>query len=151
MVKHPMAEPWTLWMPIETAPKDGTPVDLWCKRSWSPPETHERSADMYWCTTHNRWRWRDHPHFVDEFWTPSSERHLIPTRWMPIPVPPQPYEDDGLIVAHHARLTNARLAEQALREAERFMAYFAGETGNTFVGPGTPKTCLELIRNALRG
>lgn len=39
--------------------------------------------------------------------------------------------------------------DEALHEAERFMAYFAGETGNTFVGPGTPSTCLALIRAAL--
>lgn len=39
---------------------------------------------------------------------------------------------------------------EALVEAERFMAYFAGETGNTFVGPGTPETCLVQIRGALR-
>lgn len=37
----------------------------------------------------------------------------------------------------------------ALREAERFMAYFAGETGGSFVGSGTPQTCLTEIRNAL--
>lgn len=61
-------------------------------------------------------------------------------------------EDDGMIVAHYARLANTKLAQQAhaLREAERFLAYFAGETGNTFVGSGTPKTCLELIRNAIK-
>ena len=60
-------------------------------------------------------------------------------------------EDDGLIVAHYARLANRKLVEQAhaLREAERFMSYFADETGNTFVGPGTPKTCLDMIRAAL--
>jgi hypothetical protein len=38
-----------------------------------------------------------------------------------------------------------------LREAERFMAYFSGETGNAFVGPGTPQSCLEMIRAALKG
>jgi hypothetical protein len=37
----------------------------------------------------------------------------------------------------------------ALREAERFMAYFAGETGGPFVGPGTPQSCLVQIRSAL--
>lgn len=40
--------------------------------------------------------------------------------------------------------------EEALREAGRFIEYFAGETDNTFVGPGTPKACLEQIR-ALTG
>ncbi|HRH14636.1 MAG TPA: hypothetical protein PK225_09780 [Azonexus sp.] len=39
--------------------------------------------------------------------------------------------------------------DDALREAERFMAYFAGETGNTFYGPGTPQSCLATIRAAL--
>ncbi len=60
-------------------------------------------------------------------------------------------EEDGMIVAHFARLAYERMCEQetALREAERFMAYFAGETGNMFVGPGTPKSCLEMIRKAL--
>lgn len=37
----------------------------------------------------------------------------------------------------------------ALRDAERFMAYFAGETGGSFVGPGTPQTCLAEIRSVL--
>ena len=37
----------------------------------------------------------------------------------------------------------------ALVEAERFMAYFAGETGGAFDGPGTPQECLAAIRAAL--
>lgn len=37
----------------------------------------------------------------------------------------------------------------ALKEAERFMAYFAGETDGMFIGPGTPKSCLSVIRAAL--
>lgn len=37
----------------------------------------------------------------------------------------------------------------ALQEAERFMAYFANETGGHFVGSGTPTTCLEQIRRAM--
>jgi hypothetical protein len=38
---------------------------------------------------------------------------------------------------------------EALIEAERFMAYFAGENGGHFVGPGTPQSCLVQIRAAL--
>lgn len=47
----------------------------------------------------------------------------------------------------------ARIAEleAALKEAERFMEYFSGETGNMFVGAGTPKECLALIRSVLDG
>ena len=37
----------------------------------------------------------------------------------------------------------------ALLEAERFMEYFAGETDGHFAGPGTPASCLALIRSAL--
>lgn len=48
------------------------------------------------------------------------------------------------------RAAETRLAElaRALEEAERFMAYFAGETDGVFVGPGTPKSCLQVIRRA---
>lgn len=55
---------------------------------------------------------------------------------------------------YHIRMAD-KLAEiinelrPALVEAERFMSYFAGETGGTFVGPGTPQKCLEQIRAAL--
>lgn len=37
----------------------------------------------------------------------------------------------------------------ALKEAERFLEYFAGETGGTFVGPGTPQSCLATVREAI--
>jgi hypothetical protein len=39
---------------------------------------------------------------------------------------------------------------KALKEAERFMTYFAGEQPYHFVGPGTPTSCLTQIRDALR-
>jgi hypothetical protein len=38
---------------------------------------------------------------------------------------------------------------KALREAERFMAYFSNETDGVFVGSGTPASCLKQIRDAL--
>ena len=38
---------------------------------------------------------------------------------------------------------------EALREAERFIAYYSGETDGCFVGTGTPSKCLEQIRAAL--
>jgi hypothetical protein len=39
--------------------------------------------------------------------------------------------------------------EETLKDAERFMAYFANETGGRFVGDGTPTTCLARIRRML--
>lgn len=61
-------------------------------------------------------------------------------------------EEDGMIVAHYARLAFEKLAKQeaALREAERFMDYFANDR-TMFVGPGTPQSCLKMIRDALEG
>lgn len=34
------------WQPIETAPKDGTVIDLWCY--WPQHDEHRRTADAYW-------------------------------------------------------------------------------------------------------
>jgi hypothetical protein len=39
--------------------------------------------------------------------------------------------------------------EAALREAERFMAYFSGETDGVFVGMGMPTECLAKMRAAI--
>lgn len=72
------------WQSIETAPKDGTPVDLWCRRNWNPPVTHERRVDCYWCNTHGRWRTQDKLHFVEE----TFVQYLTPTHWMRPPAPP---------------------------------------------------------------
>lgn len=46
-------------------------------------------------------------------------------------------------------LQHVEKLEGALSEAERFMAYFAGETEGIFVGSGTPATCVANIRDAL--
>lgn len=43
----------------------------------------------------------------------------------------------------------ALVATKALKEAERYLAYLADETGRTFEGPGMPKQCLAMIREAL--
>jgi hypothetical protein len=80
-----------MWSSIDSAPLDGTTVDLWCERSWEPG-AFERSTDMYWCTTHECWRQRGHEHYVDFTWRPGREpidRHLIPTMWAPIILPDQ--------------------------------------------------------------
>jgi hypothetical protein len=76
------------WMPIETAPKDGTVVDCWVGG-----EFPTRYENCYFGTPHHEclseycdscpsdlkvkaWRW--------SFW---SER-IKPTHWMPLPEPP---------------------------------------------------------------
>lgn len=52
-------------------------------------------------------------------------------------------EADALLIAAAPDLL------ATLREAERFMAYFAGETDNSFEGPGTPQSCVAEIRAAI--
>lgn len=70
---HPQAAPRAAqpgeqndgWRPMETAPKDGTVVDLWFAKSLRP----HRKAGFYWCSDNRAWAedgyqiapWRDRP------------------------------------------------------------------------------------------
>ena len=58
-------------------------------------------------------------------------------------------QDVSALIAEITRLReeNAR-KDAALREAARFLDYFANER-TTFVGPGTPKSCLAQITAVL--
>lgn len=74
-----MAKVDTGWQPIETAPKDGTKVDLWVKHIDTPDH---RECDMV---------------MVDGVWRRSCgkvlmsrlEDVLTPTHWMLPPAPPE--------------------------------------------------------------
>lgn len=73
------------WQPIETAPKDGTRVDLLL------PDWGGRVTDAYW--EHETDGWGDMPgpqwcvkdHAVDGWVEPVGD---LPTHWMPLPAPP---------------------------------------------------------------
>jgi hypothetical protein len=56
------------WKPIETAPKDGTVIDLHHSK-------HGRIRSMYWDTE-------------DEFWIAEDEDKFL-THWISLPPPPQ--------------------------------------------------------------
>lgn len=75
------------WNPIETAPKDGTEVDLWfpyakggyrvTDAKWMEMDFGRSSGPFY--------AWRHE-------WNPEFEREPLsgePTHWMPPPEPPQ--------------------------------------------------------------
>jgi hypothetical protein len=64
------------WQPIETAPKDGTVIDLWCGG--------ERYADCQWYK--NEWREYRYDDF-DSLALLPVER--LPTHWMPLPTAPK--------------------------------------------------------------
>lgn len=73
-----------MWQPIETAPKDGTEIDMWC-----PDERGGcRYPDAKWMKckyepNKGEYAWHDwNPEFE---WEPIGG---IPTHWMPLPDPP---------------------------------------------------------------
>lgn len=63
------------WMPIESAPKDGTPILL-----YTMGEPLKNMAVAEWNALHNRWQ---DPQMADEYFTDG-------TNWMPLPTPPPP-------------------------------------------------------------
>jgi hypothetical protein len=77
--------PWVAWQPIETAPKDGTPVDLWQPRIG-------RWTNMRW-DYHN---WMSGKPVGEKSWGGGSRDgpDAEPTHWMPVPAPP----NDGVLV-----------------------------------------------------
>lgn len=67
------------WQPIETAPKDGTPVLLlWFDAETGAAPMHRvgfwHSREQAWCDTHRV----------------LHNQHSHPTHWMPLPSPPTP-------------------------------------------------------------
>jgi hypothetical protein len=66
------------WQPIETAPKDGTEIDL-----WSP--ICKRIPDCKWLDRYaTGWFTRG-----DRGWEEISTAMISPTHWMPLPAPPE--------------------------------------------------------------
>lgn len=65
------------WQPIETAPKDGTTIDLWLQAG-------ERIADARW--NRDAWRFWCQDEFESMDWIKIVGRA---THWMPLPEPPK--------------------------------------------------------------
>lgn len=69
----------TPWQAIETAPQDGTKVDLWAH--WPEHDRWERTADAYWSAEDGNWKSGDF-HFGQYMFKPTV------THWMPAPAGP---------------------------------------------------------------
>lgn len=67
------------WQPIETAPKDGTVVDLWAH--WPEGDEWRRSADAMWDADMGDWRAGQYS-FNQYVYAPTV------THWMPLPSAP---------------------------------------------------------------
>jgi hypothetical protein len=70
------------WRPIETAPKDGTHVDLWAGE--------ERVADCRWNISRSRW---EHWGWGDYDGMDMVKVDFEPTHW--IPIPSAPLKEEG--------------------------------------------------------
>lgn len=68
------------WQPIETVPKDGCEVDLWCINISRGSDGAARFPGMSW----DGQRWEDWRYILESKWRP--------THWMPIPAPPEQVE-----------------------------------------------------------
>ena len=81
----------TVWQPIETAPKDGTRIDVWLSKSrrrvtncyWGRPSHTCGENEGYCDSCPDRDGWVDGEDFMNGY---TDEE---PTHWMPLPTPPQ--------------------------------------------------------------
>lgn len=70
------------WQPIETAPRDGTPVDLWGVNHLHPRKTGRRATDVTWG------RVRDWLGNERDDWQHGQGDDFEPTHWCPVPAAP---------------------------------------------------------------
>jgi hypothetical protein len=78
------------WQPIETAPKDGTEVLVWCPSAALVPLAMHFSSEEYFAREYGD------PDYMEAGWYLSysypdglPECTWEPTHWMPLPEPPK--------------------------------------------------------------
>lgn len=82
------------WMPIDTAPRDGTIVDLWAYRG-DCGKLGYREGERYpnCCFAKNSFGTEP---YGEPRWQGLNDRYIAvtPTHWMPVPAAPMPSADD---------------------------------------------------------
>jgi hypothetical protein len=83
------------WQPIETAPKDGTEIDVWhyCHDPKWRPDSHGiasgwRHTNVKWCKG-NPPGWAEY-NVEEAEWIHLPDVMYTTSHWMPIPEPPEP-------------------------------------------------------------
>jgi len=90
-VTHPMAQPWTEWQPMETAPKDGAPF-ITCRR-WRSFDDDGALTGPYLWKHAGIYHFEMRPHH-EQCWinedrtTCIRESYQADYRWAPIPALP---------------------------------------------------------------
>jgi hypothetical protein len=91
-----------LWRPIETAPKDGTHVLLWCV---DLDGSSGRAEAGSW-----------HDHYGGSWWDRGMEYTLShPRYWMPLPSPPAPVQE----LSHHSVSPSRSAAQGSSSHSEK--------------------------------
>lgn len=68
-----------LWQPIETAPRDGTAVDLWVH--WPEHGEDRRVCDAHWNAADGEWQ-------LGQYHVGQFMHRPVVTHWMPLAAPP---------------------------------------------------------------
>jgi hypothetical protein len=89
------------WQPIDTAPKDGTPILAFGRGTdkcmWPADEKMPETQCVIWWSWHDTTRdedaggglFRKVPERALEMWKPMGPHWFYPTHWMPLPEPPE--------------------------------------------------------------
>lgn len=78
------------WQPIETAPKDGTPIFI-----FQPDDHHFGYREVYTCDRSAKTVYFDDKRYAIGYWRPwggwgnRNRSRVSPTHWMPLPEPPK--------------------------------------------------------------
>jgi hypothetical protein len=91
------------WRPIESAPRDGTRVDLWAAER--ERYVNERITDCRW----KAGRWTHHRTIYDDETDDDMHEVFNASHWRPLPSPPLSAKDtsDGKEIPGNPKLNNA--------------------------------------------